>query len=82
MARALWRRLQLIEQVADSLCHMQVGALVPSANVVGFADAAVLDHGSQGLGMVLNVEPVAYVEAVTIDRQFPVGQALDDQMRD
>src|SRR5579885_1757001 len=54
-AGACRARRKLVKQVANGFDHMQIGALVAAANIVGLADHATLEHKGQGPGVVLDI---------------------------
>ena len=70
------------ELLEDGLDDVDVGALIMAADVVDLADAALLQNQVDGMAVILDVEPVADVLAVTVDRQLLVGQRVDDHQRD
>ncbi len=54
--------------------------LVMSAHVVNLAGASAMDHGVDGLAMVLHVQPVADVGTVSIyGKFFPFQDVFDDE---
>jgi hypothetical protein len=59
----------LVEQGADGLDDLDVRLLVPAADVVGLADAAARQHLADRGAVVRDVEPVAHLHAVAVDRQ-------------
>ena len=72
----------LAELLEDGLDDVDVGALIVATDIVDLADAALLQDQVDGMAVVLDVEPVADVLAVTVDRQLLVGQRVDDHQRD
>ena len=72
----------LAELFEDGLDDVDVGALIVAADVVDLADASLLQDQVDGMAVVLDVEPVADVLAVAVDRQLLVGQRVDDHQRD
>src|SRR3546814_1399005 len=52
-----------------------------SADIVGFPWSAPCKHGMQRPGMILDIEPITYVAAVAIDRQWFASQGTDDDQR-
>ena len=72
----------LAELLEDGLDHVDVGALIVAADVVDLADASLLQDEVDGTAVVLDIEPVADVLAVAVDRQLLVGQRVDDHQRD
>src|ERR1700688_846192 len=59
----------MVEHVANQADDVTVVAFVAAADVIGFPNAAPLDHGHQRITMVGDVQPVTDVGAVAIDRQ-------------
>ena len=72
----------LAELLEDGLDDVDVGALIVAADVVDLADASLLQDEVDGTAVVLDIEPVADVLAVAVDRQLLVGQRVDDHQRD
>ena len=70
------------ELLEDGLDDVDVGALIVAADVVDLADASLLQDEVDGAAVILDVEPVADVLAIAVDRQFLVGQCVDDHQRD
>ncbi len=69
--------------VLDDAPHdLDVRALVGAADVVGLARRAVLEDVADGAREVLDVEPVAHVHAVAVDRQAVAVQRVEDHQRD
>ena len=71
LARRQIGGVMLIQEAADRFHHVQVGALVAAADVVGLADATAFQHQRERPRVVLHIEPIADVLAVAIDRQVP-----------
>ena len=72
-------RFELVDEVAHELHEVEIGYLVVSADVVGFANLAGGEDGPQSLAMIADVEPVAHVHAIAIDGNgFAAQNALDD----
>ena len=80
--RALGIGPHLVEQGADGLDDLDVRLLVPAADVVGLADPAARQHLADRGAVVLDVEPVAHLHAVAVDRQRLAGEGVDDHQRD
>ncbi len=78
---ALGRRPQLVEQGADRAHDVDVGLLVPAADVVGLAWRAARQHLADRAAVVGHVQPVAHVEAIAVHRQRLAGQGIDDHQR-
>lgn len=69
---------QPVEGRAERLYHREVVAHRPAAEQVGVADAAALQHGDQALGVVLDMDPVALVQPVAVDRQLLALEGVED----
>ncbi len=67
-------RDELVEESAERVDDVEVGALVVAADVVGFADAAAFEYGADGAAVVEDEEPVADLLAVAVDGE---GLALE-----
>src|SRR5580765_7796974 len=65
---AAFPRARAVERGAERAHHIEVAALALAADVVGLADAPLLEHQADRLAMVVDVEPVAAVFAVAVDR--------------
>src|ERR1019366_6330528 len=71
-------RAQFVQQLANGSDNLQVLFFASPADVVGFSNAAVGEHGANGAAVILNVEPVANVFAVAIHRQRFAGARVQD----
>src|SRR5262245_20201024 len=69
---------EAIHNLADRADDVDIAALGTAADVVGLADASLLQHLRQSLRVVVDVEPVADVEALPVDRHAVTGEPLDD----
>src|SRR6266481_5248628 len=75
-------RAQLVKQFANGSDNFEVSFFASPADVVGFSDAALGEHGANGAAMILDVEPVANVFAVAIHREWLAGTCIQDHERD
>ncbi len=75
-------RVHLFQEVAQYVDYFQILALVVAADVVGLARPAFEQHLDQGAGMVLDIEPVADLAALAIDRQRLALQGVKYGQRD
>ena len=66
---AIGSRREFVENRADFMNHIEVGLLVPSTDVVGLPYYAGFENPTNGRTMVTNVEPIANLLAVTINRK-------------
>ena len=76
------QRLVAAGQLDHPLHHLDVLALVGAADVVGLAGAAVHQHRVDAAAEVLDVEPVADLAAVAVDRQRVAVERVEDHQRD
>ena len=74
-------RAQAIERRTDGLHDGQVGALVQTTDIIGAPGLAPLEHHLKGAGVILDVQPVADLVPLAIDRQRFASQRLDDDQR-
>ena len=63
-------RPQLIQDRADGLHDFEVGALVVPAHVVRLAGHALLVHEEKRPSVVVDIEPIAHIRALAVDRQW------------
>ncbi len=80
-SRPVGRRHQLIEVVANGGDDLLVGSLVAPSDVVRLAACAVFQHQRQRACVVLDIEPVADIQTVAIDRHRLTCQPFDDHVR-
>ena len=74
-------RLRLAREAQDLVRQHDVLHLVAAADVVDFAVAAAAQHEVDGRAVVEDVEPVAHVAAVTVERQRLVVDGVGDEER-
>ena len=72
----------MVQQVAYGLYDMNISALIPATNVVGFSNAAAVEDMRQRSRMILDIEPVTDVQTIAIDRQLLFGEALNNHVRE
>lgn len=82
IAAAVGARLLLVEDGAEGLDHVEVGLFVPAADIVGLAQLPGFEDPADGAAMVLDVEPVADLLAVAVDRHRLAGQGVVDHQWD
>lgn len=70
-----------MSQTVSTTCRF-VRSFVAAPDIVGLADDATFKYQRQGLGMVLDVEPISDVPTIAVDRQGFAGEPLDDHVRD
>ena len=63
---------------ANQFNDVDIPHFIVTADVIDFADTALLEDEVDGPAMVFDIEPVADIEAVPIDRQRLVMQGIDD----
>src|SRR5262245_48888548 len=69
---------EAIHDLADRADDVDIAALRTAADVVGLPDASLFEHLRQSLRVIVDVEPVADVEALPVDRHVVAGEPLDD----
>ena len=75
-------RQPTVQLGADRAHHVEVAARLASADRVGGARLALLQHAHQRGGVVLDEDPVAPVGAVAVDRQRLAFQRVQRDQRD
>ena len=60
---------QFVQQVADRVHDIQIGPLIIAADIIGLAGPTLGRDEGQGAGVIIDIEPVADVQAIAIDRQ-------------
>lgn len=84
-ARAPYRsiqRPQLIQNYTNGIHHLEVRLLVMPTNVVGRPYCSLGDDLVQRAGMVLNVQPVTDLLPITINRQRPAFEGIQNHQWD
>lgn len=64
---------------ANQFDDVDISHFIMAADVINFADTALLEDEVDGPAMVFDIEPVADIKAVPIDRQRLVMQGIDDR---
>ena len=62
-------RCEFVQQRAQGMNNINIRFLVPATDVIGFTETAGLQYAPQGTAMVADVQPVAHLLTITIDRQ-------------
>src|SRR4051794_16625191 len=75
-------RPYFVEQRANPGHDVEIGALAVAADRVALAGAAPRQHGMEGAGVVLDMQPVAYIVAVAVDRDALAVQSFENRERD
>ena len=73
---------KLIKDGTEGVDDVEVRLLVPPADVIGLTHLAGLEHATYGGGVVLHIEPVTDLLAVTVDRERLTGEGVVDDQRD
>ena len=58
------------ELIQDDAGDLAVGALVAATDVVDLAGFSLLQHEVDGVGVVVDVQPVAHVQAIAVEGQL------------
>ncbi len=78
---AVFTRAMLIQQRTDRLHDLDVLALGVAAHVVGLADLALGQHGADRFAVIADDQPVAYLLAIAVDRQWLASERFGDYQR-
>src|SRR5579871_1976537 len=81
-AAAVWGRAHLVHEIADAVHNLEVRALVAAADIVLLARTTVGQRDQQAGAVILDVQPVADVTAVAVDRKRPLVDRVEDHQRD
>ena len=73
--------LRLAERPADQPDDLDVLLFVVSADVVHLADPSVPDDPIDRLAVILDIQPVAHIETLTVHRKRLVRQRIDNHQR-
>ncbi|PAV72886.1 hypothetical protein WR25_21003 [Diploscapter pachys] len=79
---AVGTRATIVEDRAQRLYHLDVLSLVVAADIVGAPRLTPLEHRLQRADVILDVQPVAHLVALAVDRQRLAIQGLGDHQRD
>lgn len=75
-----WTAEESVNGLDDGLDDIDVLPLVEASDVVGLCDSAVVEDGVDGACVIYYIEPVAYVLALTIDRErFTMADVVDKE---
>ena len=72
---------QLIEQSTHRAHDVDVGLLVPTANVVSLTETTAREHRADRAAMIGDVEPVTNLLTIAVDRQWLACKRVDDHQR-
>src|SRR5262249_22992918 len=81
MRRAVWLWYEMIHCIADCSDHIDIAMFSFAADVVRLAHAAAFQHQRQRLRMIIDKQPVAYIEPTAVDRHRLALESLDDCQR-
>ena len=80
VGHVLNQRFRLVQFFQDDLDDLDVGFFVMAAEVVDLADSSLFQHRQNAAAMILDVQPVADVEPLSVNRElFVVGCVVDHQ---
>ena len=71
----------MIDQAANQPDNIDVGPLVPPTDVISFADAAIMEHPVDAIGMIFDIQPVPDMRPITVYWQLFTVQHIDDDQR-
>src|ERR671937_790624 len=69
-------------QLEDSPCQLEVLELLAAADVVDLAALALAQHDLDRLAVILDVQPVARLPPVAVERQRLAVERVRDEERD
>src|ERR1700722_1384153 len=78
LATALVVPRKLIDNAADLPGHIDVASFGIAADEIGLADAAFRRKAPKRTHLIFDIQPVANVFAVTVDRQGLAGERFED----
>jgi hypothetical protein len=70
--------MQFIKDRAECANHIQIGLLVPASDIVRFAEFACIENTPDGRTVIPDIEPVADLLAITVDRQRLKRKCIED----
>ena len=73
---------QTVNSPDQNLDQIYVLPFIESADVVRLGDLSIMENQVYGLGVVLDIEPVAHVLPLTVDRQRAALTDVIDEQRD
>src|SRR6266567_5559743 len=73
--------LELAENTAQRTHDLEIGLFGATADVVGLTGSAALEHGADRCAVIADVEPVADLQTVAVDRQWLSGNRVVDHER-
>lgn len=86
MGYELWRNLWVVGELGKCVENggdeRYIGVFFSGTNVVDLARKSVLNDGIDGSAMVVDVDPVAHIAAIAIDRDRLMGKGAADGERD
>ena len=71
-------RHECVKHLANPLDNLEVAPLVTAPNIVRLTKAPPLGNKIECSRMIFDVKPVANVLPVAVNREFPVGERIDD----
>ena len=72
---------EVIQSGTDLPHHFKIRQFLSSANVVCLPRNAAIQHGTDTIAMIGNIEPIAHVLAVAIDRQRRALEGIENHKR-
>ena len=75
-------RRELVHQDADRPDDFEVRPLVARADAVRLPDSPLHGDSQKRAHVILDVQPIAHIAAVTVNRKAGTAQRVDDHQRD
>ena len=71
-----------VNRRADLVYHFYVRKFLSAANIIGLARNTAMKASLDGAAMVCDVEPIADIHAIPVNRQFLAMERTDDEQWD
>src|SRR5438067_13923517 len=81
-APASWGRNEFVKNIADGLDDREIGLLAASSDIIFFSDFAARQYCHERAHVVVDVEPIPAMLAVTIYRQGLTLDRVENHERD
>ena len=72
------KALRLAEFFANQLHNIDVFHLIVTTNIVDLADSAFVDNQVNGTAVILNIQPITYIQSLAVNWERFVSQRIYD----
>ena len=76
------KALGLAEFLADQLNDIDITLLVMSADIIDLTDGSLVDDKVDSFAVILNIEPVTYIQSFAVDRERLIVKRIGDHQGD